>query len=129
MSLSPGEFLSIEKRNEKREVLRGGVSKGRWVYESFATLEVESRPYKERSCILLRRKSWFEKLLKKHGTDFFDKGTTDGNRKHALQPARDGLYLEAALNDPIEEDIMNLLQKSAGAAIFLPPDAKGPQNS
>ena len=129
MPLSPEEFLEIEARNEKRSVLRAEISKGRWDYDSFAWLEVDSRPYNEHSCILIRRRNWFDKLLKKHGADFLDTGTTAGNRKHALQPARDGLYLEAALNDLIEEDIKKLLAEIRGLRSDIPPtpDPKKPQ--
>jgi len=128
MSLSSEEFIEIEKRNEKRKLLRAEVSKGRWDYESFAWLEVESKPFKERSCILIRRKSWFEKLLKDYGAEFLEKGTTEGNRKHALQPAHDGLYLEAVLNDPIEEDIIKLLAEIRRLRTDLPPPPEPVEN-
>jgi hypothetical protein len=129
MTLSAEEFLNIETRNEKRKVLRAEVSEGRWDYESFAWLEVESRPIKERSCILIRRKRWFDNILKQHGPDFLDKGTTEGNLKHARQPAHDGLYLEAALNDPIEADIQKLLAEIRRLRTDLPPPpaTRGPQ--
>lgn len=124
MPLSLKEFLEIEARNEKRKVLRAEVSKGQWDYDSFAWVEVDSRPYNERSCILIRRRSWFDKLLKKHGANFLDEGTTVGNRKHALQPARDGLYIEAALNDQIEEDVQKLLAEIRRLRSDLPPIPK-----
>jgi len=111
MPLSPEELLDIESRNERRRAFRADVSKGSWTYDSFAWIEPDTRPYKERSCILVRRRSWFDKLLRKHGTGFLDQGTTEGSRKHALQPAHDGLYVEAALNDPIEEVEWRLLSE------------------
>lgn len=129
MPLSLDEFLDIEGRNEKRRALRAEVSKGRWMYESFAWIEVESRPYKERSCILLRRHSWFEKLWEKYGYEILEEGSAEGNLKHALQPARDGLYLELALNDPIEEDIMKLLSEIRRLRNDLPspPEPQSPK--
>lgn len=126
MLLSLDEFLDIEARNEKRKALHAEVSKGRWVYDSFAWLEVESRPYKERSCIIVRRYSWFEKLWKKYGYGVLDEGTTEGNLKHALQPARDGLYLEVALNDHVEEDIRKLLSEIRQLRNDIPPPPEFP---
>ena len=111
MPLSRKDLLDIEKRNEDRKQLRAEVSKGSWTYESFACIEADTRPYKERSFILVRRRGWFDKLLQKYGSGFLDEGTTEGSDKHALQPARDGLYVEAALNDPIEKDITKLLSE------------------
>jgi hypothetical protein len=111
MPLSREELLDIEVRNEKRRTLRAAVSNGAWTYDSFAWIEVDTKPYEERSCILVRRRSWFDKLLQKHGTTLLDEGTTEGSRKHTLQPAHDGLYVTAALNDPIEDDIAKLLSE------------------
>ncbi|MBI4517000.1 MAG: hypothetical protein HY699_14420 [Deltaproteobacteria bacterium] len=121
MPLSREEILDIEARNETRKALRAEVSKGSWAYDSFAWIEADTRPYKERSCILIRRRSWFDNLLRKHGSVFLDEGTTGGSRKHALQPARDGLYLETALNDPIEDDIAKLLSEVRQLRSDLPP--------
>lgn len=121
MPLSREELLDIEARNENRRALRADVSKGSWIYESFAWIEADTTPYKERSCVLVRRRSWFDKLLRKHGTGLLDEGTTEGSRKHVLQPAHDGLYVEAALNDPIEDDIAKLLSEVRRLRDDLPP--------
>ena len=127
MPLSPEELLDIEAKNERRRALRADVSKGSWTYDSFAWIEADTRPYKERSCILVRRRSWFDKLLRKHGTGFLDQGTTEGSRKHALQPAHDGLYVEAALNDSIEDDIAKLLSEVRRLRGDLPPPPETPK--
>jgi hypothetical protein len=121
MGLSREEILDIEARNETRKTLRADVSKASWVYDSFAWVEADTKPYKERSCILVRRRSWFDKLLRKYGTGFLDEGATEGSLKHALQPAHDGLYIEAALNDPIEDDIGKLLSEVRQFRSDLPP--------
>ena len=121
MGLSREEILDIEARNETRKTLRADVSKASWTYDSFAWIEANTKPYKERSCILVRRRSWFDNLLRKYGTVFLDEGTTEGSRKHALQPAHDGLYIEAALNDPIEDDIAKLLTEVRQFRSDLPP--------
>lgn len=128
MSLSLEEFTEIEERNEKRRLLRTKVSKGQWIYESFAMLEVDSKAYRERSWVIIRRSSWLEKIFNKYGPDFFDKGTTDGNRKHALQPAYDGLYIKEALNDPIEVDIAKLLAEIRRLRTDLPPPPEPIEN-
>jgi len=109
MSLSREALLYIEARNEERRVLRADVSKGPWAYDSFAWIEADTTPYKERSCILVRRRSWFHNLRRKHGTGILDEGIAEGREKYAFQPANDGLYVEAVLNDPIEDDIARLL--------------------
>ncbi len=51
--LSTEEFLAIEARNRRRKTLRAKVSKGRWDYDSFAWIEVESKARNEHTCILL----------------------------------------------------------------------------
>jgi len=127
MPISPEEFLDIEARNENRRSLRAEVSKGSWTYDSFAWIEADTAPYKERSCILVRRRSWFDKLLRKHGTGFLDVGTTEGSQKHALQPAHDGLYIEAILNDPIEDDIAKLLSEVRRLRHDLPVPPEPPK--
>ena len=109
MSLSREALLYMEARNEKRRVLRADVSKGPWGYESFAWIEADTTPYKEQSCILVRRRSWFHNLWQNYGTGILDEATAEGTRKYALQPAYDGLYVKAVLNDPIEDDIAKLL--------------------
>ncbi len=119
--LSPKEFLEIETRNETRRELRLDVSEGAWSYDSFAWIEANTRPSEERSCVLVRRRSWFNRLSKKYGDGVLDEGTTEGSRKHAVQPAHDGLYIEAALNDPIEDDIGKLISEIRRLRDDLPP--------
>ena len=111
MTLSVEDFMDIENRNNKRLALREKTSTGRWTYDSFGWLDVESRPYTERTCILLRRHSWFEKLWAKYGFAILDEGSYEGNQKHVRQPAFDALYIESTLNDPIEKDISKLLDE------------------
>lgn len=127
MPLSREEILDIEARNETRKALRADVSKSSWAYDSFAWIEADTKPYKERSCILVRRRGWFDNLLRKYGTGFLDEGTTEGSRKHALQPAHDGLYIEAALNDPLEDDIAKLLSEVRQFRSDLPPPPEEPK--
>ena len=127
MPLSREELLDIESRNENRKPLRADVSKGDWIYDSFAWIEVETKPYKERSCILVRRRSWYDKLLRKHGAGFLDEGITEGSQKHALQPARDGLYIKAVLNDPIEDDIAKLVEEIRRLRDVFPPPPEMPK--
>jgi len=127
MPLSRNEILDIEARNENRKALRAKVSKASWAYDSFAWVETDTRPSKERSCILVRSRGWFDKLLRKHGTGLLDEGTTEGSRTHALQPAHDALYLEAALNDLIEDDIAKLLSEVRQFRSDLPPPPEEPK--
>ncbi len=111
MTLSSEELKKIESRNNKRKELRLEVSQGHWIYESFAFIEPDTGIPTERSCILVRRRSWFQNLLDKYGSNFLDVGSADGDFDKALQPAKDGFYIEAALNDPIEDDIDKLISE------------------
>ena len=121
--LSAEEFLAIEERNKSRKKLRAKVSKGRWDYDSFAWVEVESSPRNDHTCILLRRRSWFDGLSKKYGNDVLDRGVA-GKSQSAIQPAHDAFYVEAALNDPIEEDIRKLLEEIRRLRADLHPPYK-----
>jgi hypothetical protein len=111
MPLSREKLLEIEARNEKRNTLRANISKGTWIYDSFAFIEADIRPSKERSCILVRRQSWFDELVRRHGDNVLDEGTGEGSQEHVMQPAHDGSYITAVLNDPIEDDIAKLLSE------------------
>jgi len=127
MALSREELLEIEARHESRKELRANMSKGTWIYDSFAFIEVDTRPSKERSCILVRRRSWFDELARKYGNSVLDEGTTEGSQEHGLQPAHDGLYVTAVLNDPIEDDIAKLLSEVRRLNDLLsPPETPKP---
>ncbi|MBW1767426.1 MAG: hypothetical protein JRJ65_10295 [Deltaproteobacteria bacterium] len=121
MPISVDEFHDIEIRNEERKALRPNVSKGHWKYESFAFIEVDSEPNMDRSCILVRRRSWFERLIKKYGRKILDEETAEENKNHAVQSEHDGLYIVKALNDSIEEDVAQLISEIRRLRDDLPP--------
>lgn len=98
--LSPKNFLEIEARNDARRELKLDVSKGSWTYDSFAWIEANTRPYGERSRILVRRRDWFNRLMRKYGDALLDEGITEGSGKHAVQPAHDGSTSKLRLATP-----------------------------
>jgi hypothetical protein len=116
--LSQKQLVEIEEQHKKRKVYRANLPPGSWLYDSFAF--VENRDdfmtgprvgLEDRVCILVRRRTWIDALMKACGDDILDEGTTARSNDKALQPAHVAQYIELFMNGSVEDHIERLIDE------------------
>ena len=104
--MTDAELDQIGERNRKRRELKSATTPGEWLYDSFAFVDTgESLPKVKQIGILVRPRSWFEKLWEEFGQGTLDRWTDQKN----LQPYYDADWIVQAHNDSVEDDVEALL--------------------
>jgi len=100
------QLAGIVDRNKKRKELKNATTPGEWLYDSFAFVDTgEELPKAKQMGILVRPRTWFEKLFDEYGRSVLDRWTEKRGGKGNLQPYHDARFIVEAHNDTVEDDV------------------------